>query len=330
MHRRDVIRATSLLLSIAAVRDGLAQARARETPARLAILDDAVESVRAHLWQTFRNRLSDLGYVEGRSLIIEARWAGGDLDRLSTLAAELVALRPDVLVTITATVALIAKKATSVIPIVAVGPADPVKLGLITSLARPGGNVTGLSPNQVEIAGKWVEMVREIVPRAKVVAYLTDLGNPGEVLVLRELQERARPLGIAVQSLHGVAPSSLVQAFAAMKRNHADALIVATSTSVLSNRSAIVAASAQLRIPTLYAREEYPEAGGLLSYGANLEVLYARAADYVHRILQGAQPAELPFEMASTFKLVVNLATARALGLRLPQPILVRADKVIQ
>ena len=166
--------------------------------------------------------------------------------------------------------------------------------------------------------------------RAKSFAYLTDRGNPGEMLVYRELDERARPLGLSVHAMDGVTRSSVEQAFAAIERNRIDALVVATTSSVLGQREQIVDSAARLRLPAIYARQDYPEVGGLLSYGTDTETLFLRAADYVDRILRGAPPSELPFEMASTFTLVVNLSTARALGLKIPQSILVRADQVIE
>jgi putative ABC transport system substrate-binding protein len=330
MGRRESILALVALGLGAGARGALSQPKTGGVPARVAILDDAPEAVRARLWTMFRKRLNELGHTEGKDLLIEARWARGDLERLPGLAGELVALKPDVIVAVTTTVALATKKATSLIPIVALGPADPVKSGLVASLARPGGNLTGVSPNQAEIAGKWVEMVREIVPGAKSVAYLTDPGNPGEMLVFGEVQQRARPLGIRAHALDGVTLGSVEQAFATIKREPIDAIIVATTTSLLAHRQQIVEAAARLRIPAIYARREYLEAGGLLSYGTNLEAVFSRGAEYVHRILQGTQPAELPFEMASTFTLVVNLTTARALGAKIPQSVLARADQVIE
>lgn len=330
MRRRESILALAALYFGVGARRALSQPKTRGAPARIAILDDAPEAVRARLWASFRRRLKEIGYTEGKDLFIEARWAGGDLERLPGLANELVALKPEVIVAVTTTVAAATKKATSRIPIVALGPADPVKSGLVTSLARPGGNLTGVSPNQAEIAGKWLEMVREIMPRARSVAYLTDRANPGEMLVFEEVQQRARPLGIEVQALDGVSRSSVEQAFARVKRAGMDAIIVATTTSLLAHRQQIVESAARLRIPTIYARQEYLEAGGLLSYGTNLEAVFSRGAQYVHRILQGTPPAELPFEMASTFKLSVNLTTARVLGVRIPQSVLARADQVIE
>ena len=329
MRRRDAIPALAAL-GLAAASFRMAAQPRRAGPARVAILDEAQEATRAQLWSAFRNRLRELGYVEGRDVLLDARFAGGSPDRLPLLAAELVAGKPDVLVVVTTTVALAAKKATSTIPIVALGPADPVKSGLVASLARPGGNLTGLAPNQGEIAGKWLELVRALRPDAKTLVYLTDTTNPGEMLVYRDLEQRARSLGLESQAIDGINAANVEQALASMQTRRTDALVVATTASLLTQRRQIVEGAARLRIPAVYARQEYPEAGGLISYGADAHALFARAADYVNRILRGTPPAELPFEMASTFRLVLNLRTSRALGLAIPPAVRIRADEVIE
>ena len=330
MKRRQAMLALVVLAAGARASGGFAQDRRADAPARIAILDDAPEATRAWFWSIFRKRLGELGYAEGRNLVIDQRWAGGDTARLPGLAAELVAQKPDVLVVVTTTVAIAAKKATSVIPIVAMGPADPVKSGLVASLARPGGNLTGVANNQAEIAGKWVELAREIAPKAKTLAYLTDVGNPGEMLVFGNLEERARPLGLAPQALDGIDPNRVEQSFQTIERNRTDVLVVATTASLVAHRQQIVDAAARLRIPAIYARQEYTAAGGLLSYGTNPDSIALRAPEYVVRILQGAKPAEMPFEMASTFRLVVNARTAKALGIKVPPAVLARADEVIE
>ena len=330
MNRRDAIIVLGTVgVSIGSSRS-LAEVKRRGPPARVATLDDALETTRARLWAKFRKRLAELGYADGTDVIFEQRWAGGDSAKLRDLAAELAALNPDVIVTVTTTAALAVKKATARIPIVAIGPADPVKSELVASLGRPGGNVTGFSPNQAEIAGKWLEIIREIVPHARSLAYLTDRGNPGEMLVFRELQERARGLGLEVRALDGLTKSNVEQAFTSIQRDRVDAVIVATTAALLGQRQQIVESAARLRLPAIYARDEYPQQGGLLSYGTDTGELFLRAADYVDRILRGAHPSELPFEMASTFTMVVNMKTARTLGVTIPHSLLVRADRVIQ
>lgn len=330
MKRRESILAlVALGLGTGSLR-GLAQDKRRDAVARVAILDDAPEATRAAFWAAFRRRLGELGYTEGRNLVIAQRWAGGDTTRLPELAAELLALKPDVLIAVTTTVAIVAKKATSTVPIVAIGPADPVKSDLVASLSRPGGNLTGVANNQAEIAGKWVELAREVVPNAKSLAYLTDVGNPGEMLVFRNVEERARPLGLEATALDGLDRSRVEQSFATIERNRTDVLVVATTASLVPQRQQIVDAAARLRLAAIYARPEYPEAGGLMSYGTNPIAISLRGAEYTARILQGAKPAEMPFEMASTFRLVVNAKTAKALGIKLPPTVLARADEVIE
>ena len=293
MKRRDALLAL-VALGLAAASFRVAAQPKRPSPARVAILDDALEATRQQLWAAFRNRLRELGYVEGRDVLIEARFAGGNPDRLPLLAAELVAGKPDVLVVVTTTAALTVKKETSTIPIVALGPADPVKSGLVVSLARPGGNLTGLSPNQGEIVGKWLELLRALRPNAKTLVYLTDIANPGEMLVYRDLEQRARSLGLESRVMDGINPVDVDQAFASMQTMRTDALVVATTASLLTQRRQIVDGAARLRIPAVYARQEYPEAGGLISYGSDSQALFARAADYVNRILRGTPPSELP------------------------------------
>jgi putative ABC transport system substrate-binding protein len=329
MQRRGVVLAL-VALGVAGASLRLAAQSKRPGPVRIAILDDASEASRQQLWAAFRKRLGELGYVEGRDVSIEARFAGGNPDRVALLAAELVAGMPDVLVVVTTTAAVAAKKATSTIPIVALGPADPVKSGLVMSLARPGGNLTGLAPNQAEIVGKWLDLLHALRPEAKALLYLTDTGNPGEMLVYRDLETRARALGIESRVMDGVSAANVEKAFASMQRRRTDALVVATTAALLPQRRQIVDGAARLRIPAIYARQEYAEAGGLISYGADSHVLFARAADYVSRILRGTPPAELPFEMASTFRLVVNLRTSRELGLAIPRDVRIRADEVIE
>ena len=330
MRRRQSLQGLLALGLYVAAPHVAGQPTRRDSPAHVATLDDAPEAVRAQLWAIFRKRLGELGYAEGRNLRIDARFAGGELRRLDPLAVELVARKPHVIVAVTTTAALAAKRATGKLPIVALGPADPVKSGLVASLARPGGNLTGASPNQAELAGKWLQLVRELVSGARSVAYMTDPGNPGEMLVFRVLEGQARPLGMSVSVLDGVTSASVARAFAEIAAGRTDAVIVATTTSLLAHRQQIVREAARLRLPAIYARREYAEAGGLLSYGADVGAVFRRGAEYVERILRGAKPAELPFEMASSFSFVLNLETARALGIAIPDAVRIRADEVIE
>ena len=297
--------------------------------ARIAIIDVDAPSVREEHWAGFRKRLAEQGFAEGKNLTIDARHANGERSRLDAIAADVAATSPDVIVTVTTNAAQAAKKATSSIPIVALGPSDPVRLGLVASLARPGGNLTGVSQNQAEIAGKWLDLVREFAPAAKSVAYLTDRGNAGEMLVFDEIGKAGRSLRIDVEAFDAVTPAKVDAALDAAAKKRVDALIVATTTSLLPYRERIVAGAAKMRVPAIYARSEYVDAGGLVSYGTDFAAVFARGAEYVARILRGARPADLPFEMASSFRLVLNADAAHRAGIAVPQAVRIRADKVV-
>lgn len=225
--------------------------------------------------------------------------------------------------------ALAVKRATSSIPIVFVGAADPIRMGLVKSFARPEGNLTGMSIVTSDIAGKWLELLREIAPKTSTIALLTYTDNPLAMETLRDLQQQGRPLGMTVQVLDGTTRSNLERAYVTMERERVNAMIVTASGNLLHQRQQIVEAAARLRIPAIYARREYPDAGGLMSYGADYDALFPRAAEFVHRILQGAKPSELPFERASVFRLVVNAKAVKALGLTVPESLRVRVDEVI-
>lgn len=307
----------------------LASAQSADRALRLAILSEATEATRRQGWKTLFGRLAELGYVEGRNLAVESRHANGDPSKLPGLAAELVAWRPDVIVAVTTPAALAAKNATTTIPVVFVGPADPVGSGLVPNLGRPGGNVTGFSPMQAEIGGKWIELLRELAPGLKRAAYLTDTGNGGEMLVFEQIRLRASSLGVDVQVFDGIAPGALDRSFDAIAGGRFDGLMVALTQALLPHRDQIVAFASRKRLPAVYARREYPDAGGLISYGADTIPLFARAAEYVQRIAQGAKPADLPVERPTYVRMVVNQRAARAQGIRIPQSVLVGADEVI-
>jgi putative ABC transport system substrate-binding protein len=330
VKRRASLLALAALGYGAVVAPALAQNRGPDAVARIAFLDGDTEAARAPMRAIFMKRLAELGFVEGRNLAVDRRFADGDTARLAVLAADLVALKPDVLVTVTTTVALAAKAATTTIPIVAMGPADPVRSGLVASLNRPGGNLTGAAYNQAELSGKWAELARELVPRAKAIAYLTHTGNPGEMLVFRNLEERARSLGLKAQALDGTTRDKVDQAFATIRNARIDVLVVATTASLLPQRQQIVDAAARLVLPAIYARREYTQDGGLLSLGANPETIPVRGAEQAARILRGAKPAEMPFEMASSFQFVVNAKAVKALGIKLPPAVLSRVNEVIE
>jgi putative tryptophan/tyrosine transport system substrate-binding protein len=296
---------------------------------RIGILDDASETARAHRWQVFRARLRELGYIEGKNLAIEARYARRANERLPALATELVALKPDIIVTAATPPSLAVIKATSSIPIVFTGVADPVATGLVASFGRPGGNATGLSIITPELGTKWIELLRELVPGAKRVAYLTDTGSEGGVLVFTRMRDEARKLDVTVEMFGGQQPKELERSFEAIARERFAGLIVGASARLSDHRLQIVQFAAQHKLPTIYAQREYADAGGLLSYAPDLDSMYRRAAEYVHRIAQGAKPADMPVERPSTIRMVLNLKTSRALGIPIPSSIRHRADELI-
>ena len=277
----------------------------------------------------FVQRLRELGWIEGRTVAIEYRWAEGRSERFAEIAAEFVRLKVDVIVTTWNRAVLAAKQATSVIPIVFALAGDPVGSGLVASLARPGGNVTGLSVQQTDLAGKRLELLREVVPGLRRLAIMANVGYPDAVLEMGEVQAAARTLGLEVVTLEIRRAEDIAPAFEALK-GRADALYVCTDALVNTNRIRINTLALGARLPTMHGIREYVEAGGLMSYGANFPDLFRRAADYVDKILRGAKPADIPVEQPTKFDLVINLTTAKALGLDVPPTLLARADEVIE
>jgi len=286
-----------------------------------------------HLPEAFRQGLRDLGYVEGRNVVIEYRDAEGKWDRLPALAAELVALNVDVIVAAATRHALAAKQATRTLPIVFAVVADPVGSELVTSLARPGGNVTGLSVLAPELVGKRLELLTQAVPGVSRVAVLRHPGAQGERTekeMLKGAEAAARALGVRLQLLEARGPDDLDRAFSEMTRSHAGALTVLPSSMLFTERRRLVDLAAKNRLPAVYELREFVDAGGLMAYGPDLADLFRRAATYVDKILKGVEPGDLPVEQPTKFELVINLKTAKALGLTIPQSVLGRADEVIQ
>ena len=286
-----------------------------------------------HTGEAFRQGLRDLGYVEGRNLVIEYRSADGKLERFPALAAELVALKVDVIVASGTLAALAAKQSTRTLPIVFSPAADPVASGLVTSLERPGGNVTGLSVVAPELVGKRLELLREAVPGVTRVAVLWQSGGFGERTekdMLKGAEVAARALGVRLLFIEARDPADFDRAFSDMTKARAGALTVLPSNMFNNERRRLVDLAAKNRLPAVYGVREYVDGGGLMSYGANLADLNRRAATYVDKILKGAKPADLPVEQPTKFELVINLKTAKALGLTIPQSLLQRADQVIQ
>ena len=285
-----------------------------------------------HLTEAFRQGLRDLGYIEGGNVVIESRDAEGKLERLPALAAELVALKVDVIVAPSTPAALAAKQATRTLPIVFAAVADPVARGLVTSLARPGGNVTGSSNLAPELVGKRLEQLKQAVPGVNRVAVLWQPGIAGrtEKDMVNAAEVAAQALGVRLQFVEARGPADFDRAFSEMTGARAGALTLLGSGMFFIERRRLVDLAATNRLPAVYGLREYVDAGGLMSYGPNSADLYRRAATYVDRLLKGAKPGDLPIEQPTRFELVINLKTAKALGLTIPTSLLARADQVIE
>jgi putative tryptophan/tyrosine transport system substrate-binding protein len=323
MRRREFI----LALGGAAAVWPLA-ARAQQTPPMIGFLGRASASAMSAWTAAFVQRLRELGWIEGRTIRIEYRWGDGRADRLPEIAAEFVRLKVDVIVT-TGTPVPILKEATSTIPIVFTIANDPVGAGLVGSLSRPGGNVTGLSQLAADLGGKRVELLREVIPDLRRLAILSNVGNPATASEMIQVAESARTLGLEVVNSEIRRSEDITPAIEALK-GRADAIYVQADPLMNTNRVRISTLALGARLPTLGGIREYVEAGGLMSYGPNFPDLFRRAAEYVDKILRGAKPDDLPVEQPTKFDLVVSLTTAKVLGLKVPEPFLVRADEVIE
>ena len=282
-----------------------------------------------HLWDACRLGLRELGYVEGRNILLEPRWAAGR-DRLPDLARELVRLPVDVLVAAATPASLAAKAATSTIPIVMVGVGDPVKVGLVASLARPGGNITGLSLLTTDLSGRRLQLLLEILGRNGRVAALINPENEVHAVFLEETRAAAAKLGVQLETLSARNESEMRQAFEAARAKRAEAMVFFDDPVLWSHRKQAVALAARYRVPVVYGYSEFVDEGGLISYGPDRPDQYRRTAVYVDKILKGAKPGDLPIEQPTRFQLVVNLKTAKALSLTIPQSLLISADRVIE
>ncbi len=328
MDRRDTVLA---LLALGAA-PFAAEAQQAAKIARIGYLAGDLATA-AHLPEAFRQGLRDLGYVEGRNLVIEYRSAEGKFERFPALAAELVALKVDVIVAPLTPAALAAKQATRTLPIVFTTAADPVTSGLVTNLARPGGNVTGLSILAPELIGKRLELLTQAVPGVNRVAVLRQpnaFGERTEKDILTAAEVAARALGVRLHFVEARGPDDFDGAFSEMTRARAGALTVLSTTMFIIERRRLVDLEAKNRLPAVYPLREAVDAGGLMAYGPNLADLYRRAATYVDKILKGAKPGDLPVEQPAKFELIINLKTAKDLGLTISQSVLARADEVIQ
>ena len=282
------------------------------------------------IYGPFVQGLRELGYVEGKNLVIDWRSAEGKSDRLPELAAELVQLKLDVLAVAGTPASLAAQKATATIPIVLIAVADPVDSGLVKSLARPGGNSTGLSIMSVELAPKRLEMLRSMAPKVTRVAVLVNPSNPSNSLVLKNVQAAGQTLGVKIFAVEASTPQEIATAFSEIARQKAGALMVTQEALFTQQKNQIVELAAKQRLPSISAFGEYVEAGGLMSYGQNLRDTFKRAATYVDKIFKGVKVSELPVEQPMRFEMVLNMKTAKALGLKVPQAILIQATKVIE
>jgi putative tryptophan/tyrosine transport system substrate-binding protein len=324
MRRRDFLVATVTLWPL----NGLAQ-----TPPKrplIGFLSAGSKATGGRYYSGFPLGMRELGYVEGRDYVFEDRYAEGDLDRLPLLAAELVQLNPDVVVAGSISVALVVKKASITIPVVAASLIDPVGFGLVASHARPGGNVTGILSSLETLPGKQLELARELMPAASSIGILINLSNANGAVVRRDTETAAATLGVKLVVAEVRIPADLEAAFRALQDARVELAFVPPDAMFLSERRRVAALAFAARLPTMCARRELVEEGALMSYGINLRENFRRAAFYVDRILQGAKPGDLPVELPTKLELVVNLKTARALGITIPESFLVRADEVIE
>ena len=296
---------------------------------RIGLLGGGSASTNAARTDAFRRGLRELGYVEGKNIVIEELWADGKADRLPALVAELVRLKVDVIISAGPTVTRAVKEANFTTPVVMGFDDDPVGSGFVSSLARPGGNITGLSSLSPGLSAKQLELLKEIIPRLSRVAVLGSLIHPGTAQSLQEMEIAARALKVQLQYLDVVDPKQIETAFGAARKERADAVLVLTSIATNLRRRQIVDLALKSGLPAIYFTREWVEAGGLLTYGASYTDLFHRAATYVDKILKGAKPADLPVEQPTKFELVINLKTAKALGLTIPPSLLQRADQII-
>jgi len=327
--RRTLTRFAALVFLLLLAAPVAAEAQHAESR-RIGLLETSSPSpARVQLWDRFRQRLRELGYLEGQNIAFEFRFGEGKPDQLPRLAAELVGLKVDVIVTSGTPATQAAKQATRTIPIVMAQLADPVGAGLVASLGRPGGNVTGLTTQDADLSGKRLGLLLEVTPKVTRFALLVEETNPGTVLIARGTQLAARSAGVHLQSLGVRGPGELDRAFSAMKEARAGALIVESSSMLFPWRARLADLALKNGLPTMFAQREYAEAGGFMAYAADFSDLFRRAAIFVDKIFKGAKPADLPVEQPTKYDFVINLKTAKALGLTVPPPLFLQADKVI-
>ncbi len=327
MPRRIIVLIVTLALATLLVPAVSHAQRPAKIP-RIGIIGDWPED--SPSWEVFRQGLRDLGYVEGQNLAMEWRFTEGNLDRLAETATELVRLQMDIIVTTGTPATRAAMHATTTIPIIMVSAGDPLRAGLVASLARPGGNVTGSTILGPELSAKRLQLLKEILPTASRVAFLWNPTNPANVLHFEDIQAGARALGVTLHSVEVSSPNEFTSAFAAMMRERPDALIMTADAMHQVHVGQIIDFAAKNRLPVTSNVKENVVAGALMSYGASLPELYRRATLYVDKILKGAKPGDLPVQQPMKFELVINLKTAQALGLTIPPSLLFQADEVIR
>jgi len=305
-----------------------AQAEADRRSILVATLDEGRADGRGHLWNIFSTRMRELGYVEGQGYSISRHWGEGEPARLDALAAEIVARRPSVIATAGTPSALSMKAATATIPIVFAAVAAPVRSGLVRRLARPEANLTGITNIGADLVGKWLELLREVAPGLRALAFMTDPDNPAAMVLFGEIRDMARRRGIAVQLLDGSSAEDVTRSFRILEHEKVDGFMTSAAGTLIAHRQQIVDGVARLRLPALYGSKSFPEVGGLMSYAADAAQQWKRFAELVHGILRGAKPSDIPVEQPTSFELVINMRSARVLGLTIPQSMLLRADQV--
>jgi len=326
MRRRELI----FLLGRAAVTWPLVARAQQKTMPVIGYLNPTSPGAAGPVTDAFRQGLNEAGYIEGQNLAIEYRWAEGHLDWLPALAADLVGRRVDVIAAIGGISARAAKSATTTIPIVFMGVGDPVGEGLVASLARPGGNLTGFSNLFLELHSKRLELLSELVPQAKMIALLVNPNAPNADRIIRDVQEAARANGVQLRIVKAGTEGEIDAAFASLEGLHAGALLVAGDVFFAGRQEQLVPLASRYAVPAMYMWDNFPSAGGLVSYGINNIPVWREAGIYTARIMKGEKPADMPVQQPTKFKLVINLATAKALGLAVPQSLLQRADEVIE
>ena len=324
---RSLVLAVSLILLVVPL---VPDVHPAEKVYRIGLLIGGADVTRSPWIDGFRQGLREQGYAEGKNVVIDRRVAEGRAERLPELAAELVSLKPDVIVAATTPGALAAKNATSTIPIVVVAVGDPVGAGLVQSLAQPGGNVTGVSLVNVEFSGKRLQLLKDAIPRVSTVAFLWNPLNPLNAAVLKETEAAAATLRVRLEPIAARAPEDIPPALSEATAKRVHALLVAPDSMLLLHRKAVIDFAAANRLPAMYNFLEEAESGGLMSYGTDLHDTYRRGATLVGKILKGAKPANLPVEQSPRLRLVINLRTAKALGLTMPPSVVARADQVIE